>query len=48
VTDNNQLHVVFGTGPVGMAVMYELVSRGHGCEWSAVAVGRTCPRASRS
>jgi hypothetical protein len=28
VTDNNQLHVVFGTGPVGMAVMDELVSRG--------------------
>ena len=28
MTDNNQLHVVFGTGPVGMAVMDELVSRG--------------------
>jgi nucleoside-diphosphate-sugar epimerase len=28
VTDNNELHVVFGTGPVGMAVMDELVSRG--------------------
>jgi nucleoside-diphosphate-sugar epimerase len=28
VTDNNQLHVVFGTGPVGMAVMDELVSTG--------------------
>ena len=28
MTDNNQLHVVFGTGPVGMAVMDQLVSRG--------------------
>jgi nucleoside-diphosphate-sugar epimerase len=28
VTYNNHLHVVLGTGPVGMAVMNELVSRG--------------------
>ena len=28
MTDNNELHVVFGSGPVGMAVMDELVSRG--------------------
>ncbi len=29
VTDNNnELHVVFGTGPVGMAIMDELESRG--------------------
>jgi nucleoside-diphosphate-sugar epimerase len=28
MTDNGQLHVVFGTGPVGMAVMDELVSKG--------------------
>ena len=28
MTDNNYLHVVFGTGPVGMAVMDELLSRG--------------------
>jgi nucleoside-diphosphate-sugar epimerase len=28
VSDNNQLHVVFGTSPVGMAVMDQLVSRG--------------------
>jgi len=28
MSDNNQLHVVFGTGPVGLAVMDELVSKG--------------------
>jgi nucleoside-diphosphate-sugar epimerase len=28
VTDNGELHVVFGTGPVGLAVMDELVSKG--------------------
>ena len=28
MTDNNQLHVVYGTGPVGIAVMDELVSTG--------------------
>ncbi|MGH3147262.1 MAG: NAD-dependent epimerase/dehydratase family protein [Rubrobacter sp.] len=28
MTDNNELHVVFGTGPVGMSVMDELVSKG--------------------
>src|SRR3712207_214245 len=28
MTDNGELHVVFGTGPVGMAVMDELVSKG--------------------
>jgi hypothetical protein len=28
VTDNNELHVVFGSGPVGMTVMDELASRG--------------------
>ena len=28
MTENNELHVVFGTGPVGMAVMDELVCRG--------------------
>ena len=34
VTDNNELHVVFGTGPVGMAVMDELVSKGrYRCLW---------------
>jgi hypothetical protein len=25
---DNELHVVFGTGPVGLAVMDELVSKG--------------------
>ena len=25
---NNELHVIFGTGPVGLAVMDELVTRG--------------------
>ena len=34
VTDNNELHVVFGSGPVGMAVMDELVSKGsYRCLW---------------
>src|SRR5215212_333767 len=28
MTDNEELHVVFGTGPVGLAVMDELVSKG--------------------
>ncbi len=28
MTDNGELHVVFGTGPVGMSVMDELVQRG--------------------
>src|ERR687896_254373 len=28
MTDNGELHVVFGTGPVGLAVMDELVSKG--------------------
>ncbi len=28
MTDNGELHVVFGTGPVGMSVMDELVSKG--------------------
>ncbi len=28
MTDNNQLHVVFGTGPVGLSVMDALVKRG--------------------
>jgi uncharacterized protein YbjT (DUF2867 family) len=28
MTDNGELHVVFGTGAVGMAVMDELVRRG--------------------
>jgi hypothetical protein len=28
LTDNNELHVVFGTGSVGMVLMDELVSRG--------------------
>ena len=28
MTDNVKLHVVFGTGPVGLAVMDELVSKG--------------------
>ena len=26
--DNRELHVIFGTGPVGMAVMDELIARG--------------------
>ena len=34
MTDNNELHVVFGSGPVGMAVMDELVSKGsYRCLW---------------
>ena len=28
MTDNNELHVVFGTGPVGLAVTDELLRRG--------------------
>ena len=28
MTDNHELHVVFGTGPVGMAVMDELLTKG--------------------
>ncbi len=28
MTDNGELHVVYGTGPVGMAVMDALVHRG--------------------
>jgi hypothetical protein len=28
MTDNEELHVVFGTGPVGMAVMDALMQRG--------------------
>ena len=28
MSDNGELHVVFGTGPVGMSVMDELVQRG--------------------
>jgi hypothetical protein len=28
LTDNDELHVVFGTGPVGMVVMDELVRAG--------------------
>lgn len=28
MTNTNELHVIFGTGPVGMAVMRELVARG--------------------
>src|SRR5215213_10187355 len=28
MSDNEELHVVFGTGPVGLAVMDELVGRG--------------------
>ena len=28
MADNNELHVVFGTGPVGMAVADELLRRG--------------------
>src|SRR5215212_1455660 len=28
MTDNGELHVIFGTGPVGLAVMDELVSKG--------------------
>ena len=28
MTDNGELHVVFGTGPVGLAVMDELNKRG--------------------
>lgn len=28
MTDNHELHVIFGTGPVGMSVMEELVSKG--------------------
>ena len=28
MTDNGELHVVFGTGAVGMSVMEELVQRG--------------------
>ncbi len=27
MSDNGELHVVFGTGPVGLAVMDELVSK---------------------
>ena len=28
MTDNGEIHVIFGTGPVGMSVMDELSSRG--------------------
>src|SRR5829696_6865826 len=28
MTDNDELHVIFGTGPVGMSVMDELIQRG--------------------
>ena len=28
MSDNGELHVVFGTGPGGLAVMDELVSKG--------------------
>ena len=30
MTSKNELHVVFGTGPIGMAVTEELVARGKG------------------
>jgi len=39
---NQELHVIFGTGPVGQAVARELVERG---KTAAAASGRAaCPR----
>ena len=49
MTDNGELHVVFGTGPVGMSVMDALIKGGRGeSGWSTAAAGRGCPMAWRS
>ena len=46
MTDNDELHVVFGTGAVGMSVMDELIRRGRGASgWSTAAAGQACPMA---
>jgi hypothetical protein len=43
MTDNGELHVVFGTGAVGMAVMDDLVQRGPRPEAQVVALGQPAP-----
>jgi hypothetical protein len=46
MSDNEELHLVFGTGPVGLSVMDALIQGGRGGSgWSTVAVGQECPRA---